>query len=267
MDDRAGSDSTPTWSQDHVNPARCRESPDPPACGTLIERRGKHPPTLTKEFADMSLTNRLAPAFLPTVAVLAVTACPVYASIISFTDRASFDNHVAFYGEGSTGTNFNAFGSTSAPSLSGVLGDVAWTASAASGVTANLGRISSSAPVDALNFSFGSGITGFGGSFFAMDQMVPNPSLMRVTVYTTMQTSHEFYFNDAGSTWLGFASTGFATKVTGFKLEVLNSTPAGGAWQSWSATAAELVVSSSAVPAPGAVALLGLAGLAGRRRR
>lgn len=214
----------------------------------------------------MSLANGLTTAFLSTVVVAAATTRPAEASIISFTDRASFDNHAAFYGDGTVGTNFNAYGSTSAPSLSGVLGGVSWTASAASGVTAGFGRISSSAPVDSLDFSFGSGLTGFGGNFFATDQGLPYPSLMRVTVFTTMGTSQEFYINDPGATWLGFASTGFATKLTGFKLEVLNSVPAGGAWQSWSATAAELVV-TSAVPAPGAVALLGLAGLAGRRRR
>lgn len=176
------------------------------------------------------------------------------AQVISFNDSSLFtafavQNGAAVSTEGFD--SYTGFGST----FTGDLGGVQWLASAAGGMYAQAGLMSTNNP-EAMTFSFGgSGVKGVGGQFFSTDI---NFNFVPSTIYVTLSDGSGFVGAvTSGTQFTGFWSLG--TNISSIRVQ-----PLGGS-SSLYPTADSLSI--AVVPAPGAVALLALAGSASRRRR
>ena len=196
---------------------------------------------------------------VPTCAAI----CSLSLAALASADVYVFDNALTFgvfsnaSGLISEQQNFNGL-SGSYPSVSGGAGNFAWTASAPSGLFVNGSSVARTlATQDTLTFTFSSAnVFAVGGAFYNVDaagnqqnsvmkiKLSDGTSFIRVVSNTT--------------TFSGFVSDG--VNIT--SLEVSRS----------GSLAPNTYVASSgfvigAVPAPGALALVGLAGLVARRRR
>lgn len=176
------------------------------------------------------------------------------AQVISFNDSSLFASFAVQNGAAVATEGFDNF-SGFAPSYSGTLSGVSWLASADGGMYAQGGLMSTNNPA-AMVFSFGgSGVKGVGGQFFSTDisfNFVPS------TIYVTLSDGSGFVGSvTSGSQFTGFWSLG--PNITSIRVQ-----PLGGSTNLYP-TADTLSI--AVVPAPGAIALLALAGTASRRRR
>ncbi|MBI1302574.1 MAG: hypothetical protein GC172_02130 [Phycisphaera sp.] len=190
-------------------------------------------------------------------AVAVLGASTASASVITFTQQFIWD----FYVSGTPATvfveDFNSFadGFYTDP-FNATTGPVNWSASASGGLFVDGGVFSTNNPT-ALTFSFGAGVQGVGGNFFATDinfNVVP----AIVTLSLADGTSY-VGFVDNSAAFTGFYSNGAA--VTSLTISAAPLSGGGNVYP----TVDNLRFAF--IPAPGAVALLGLAGLAGVRRR
>lgn len=156
-------------------------------------------------------------------------------------------------------TAYNGFYPTVAGSTSGAGGTVTWTSDASGGLFASAGLFSTNFAGADLSFDFTSAnVRSVGGNFFSTDI-----DFNFVTSYIQVSLDDgTSYFGsiDNAADFVGFYST--SALITGLTITAI---PAPGGAQTVYPTADNL--SFGLVPAPGAIALLGLAGLAGRRRR
>ncbi|MEY3143939.1 MAG: hypothetical protein RLY21_2432 [Planctomycetota bacterium] len=179
------------------------------------------------------------------------------ASVITFTQQFVWEAYVAAQGNTVYLEDFNdiADGFYASP-FSSSIGPVNWSATAANGIFVQGGQFSTNNP-EALTFNFGPNVRGVGGNFYGTDvgfNVVPSI----VTISLADGTSYVGLVNSS-ATYTGFYSTGAAiTSLT------IAATPSSGSAFVYP-TADNM---QFAVPAPGAIALAGLAvGLAGKRRR
>jgi hypothetical protein len=182
-------------------------------------------------------------------------------AVVVINSRATFDVYVAFQGATVATEDFESFLVNAAPpSASRTVGGTTWTASAAGGLffgnvdVPPVHRVISTNVSNAtLNFTFAPGVQGIGGEMFATTGDF-GVVLARITVMLADGTS---YVNDqtSASDFVGFYSNGAAIA----SLSVSTSTP--GTY----ATVDNLYFAT--VPAPGALALISLAGVVGGRSR
>jgi len=178
------------------------------------------------------------------------------AAIFTFNSQTLFNNYATNHGAGVFTESFDSY-TGGAPTFIGTLGGVNWTASAVGGMYASAGIMSTNISSATMDFSFSHGVNGVGGHFFATlwdFTVVPSTVLIGLSdgsgFIGTIDTSNQF---------TGFWSTGLS--ITSISIGVADG-PAGGDIY---ASAGSL--SFAIVPAPGAIALIGLAGLVGGRRR
>jgi MYXO-CTERM domain-containing protein len=185
----------------------------------------------------------------------AVMAAPAMADV--FTDSASFLANVqpGFYFN-----NFASAPSGAVPSLSFSSGGFAYTVSTGGGVSGlfnGTGLISTDNAADVIRIDFTSGnVTAVGGNFWSTDINF-FPFAATVDVELSDGTSVSFNSTSAND-FRGFTSNSVITSLTIDAIDPLS----GPAWS----TLDNLYV-GQAIPAPGAMALLGLGGLAAARRR
>lgn len=179
------------------------------------------------------------------------------AAVIAFTQKFVWEAYVNAQSNSIFLEDFNdiADGFYASPFSSSV-GPVNWNALATGGLYVQGGQFSTNVAT-ALTFNFGPDVRGVGGNFYGTDisfNVVPSI----VTISLADGTSY-VGFVDSSATYTGFYSTGAAiTSLT------ISATPSsGGAAVYPTADNVQFAV----VPTPGALALLGLAGLAGSRRR
>jgi len=144
-----------------------------------------------------------------------------------------------------------------AGSYSGSTSGVNWSGSAANGIYAQGGLFSTNNP-EQLNFTFSPGVQGVGGNIFGTDiSFNVVPCIIQVTLADG--SSYVNYATTAAD-FVGFYSTGAA--ISSMSIQT-TATGAGSVY----ATVDNLYF--TVVPAPGALALLAVAGLgsAARRRR
>lgn len=144
-----------------------------------------------------------------------------------------------------------------AGSYSGSTSGVNWIGSAANGIYAQGGLFSTNTP-EQLNFTFSPGVQGVGGNIFGTDiSFAVVPCIIQVTLADG--SSYVNYATTAAD-FVGFYSTGAA--ISSMSIQT-TATGAGSVY----ATVDNLYF--TVVPAPGALALLAVAGLgsAARRRR
>ena len=189
-------------------------------------------------------------------AVASVVVCSSsHSAILVFTDQFLFAANTSAYA--SATEDFNAYSGGYGSPLTGTAGGVNWSASSSGGLTVSAGRLGAASP-NAMEISFsGASVYGVSGNFFGTDSLgAVVPSLVLVTL-----NDGTSYLNliDTATVFVGFASTGAAISSISITAQAF---PSGAAAYSNVDN-----LGLAYVPAPGALALLGLAGLAAQRRR
>ena len=175
------------------------------------------------------------------------------AGIISFNDQSLFALFATDNGKSVATEEFSAYSGFYTSPLTGNFASApgfTWTATATGGLFADAGRMSTNNSTG-MTFTFNQGVQGVGGRFFATDfNFAVQPTFLRVTL---SDGSGFIGSINSATAFTGFYSTG--ALITSITISV----------DSGEYPTADTL--SIVIPAPGAVALLGVAGLAGRRRR
>ena len=188
------------------------------------------------------------------VAVVALCAS-ASASVIVTNSQALWNLRVTNGGQVVGTENFNDFanGFYGSP-VSDTLGNVVWSASATGGLFVDDGYLSTNNPVP-LTFNFNPGVRAVAGNIFGTDI---NFNVVTCVVSVTLANGVSYEgISTSPSDFVGFYST--AADISSMTI-VTSPLVTGDVY----ATIDNLYL---AVPAPGAAALIGLAGLATRRRR
>lgn len=188
-------------------------------------------------------------------AVASVVVCSSsHSAILIFTDQFLFAANTSAYA--SATEDFNAYSGGYGSPLTGTAGGVNWSASSSGGLTVSAGRLGAASP-NAMEISFsGASVYGVSGNFFGTDSVgAVVPSLVLVTL-----NDGTSYLNliDTATVFVGFLSTGASISSIQITAQTVGGT---------SVFANADNMKFAYVPAPGALALLGFAGLAGSRRR
>jgi hypothetical protein len=192
------------------------------------------------------------------VVASSLVATSASAAVITFTQKFVWEAYSSAQGNALYLENFNNItdGFYASP-YSSSTGPVNWTATAANGIFVQGGQFSTNAP-EALSFTFGPNVRGIGGNFYGTDASFNAvPSI--VTISLADGTSYVGFANSTAS-YTGFYSTGAA--ITSLTIAA-TSVPAG----TVVFPTADNMQFAVPVPAPGALALVGAAGLAGGARR
>lgn len=190
-----------------------------------------------------------------------VTVAPAVGAVQIFTSESAWDAASASNGELVTTETFDSYEGYYTAPLWGSSGDVQWFVEAPGGLFASAGLFATNSPSSgnqAMVFNFAPNfMRGVGGNIFATDNDFNFvTSIMRIRLNDGTEYS-QLVTNAAG--FIGFyTDTGWITSVA-ISAQAVVSTP------NLYPTIDDL--SFSYVPAPGAVALLAVAGLAGLRRR
>ncbi|MFM9146438.1 MAG: hypothetical protein ACKORL_14050 [Phycisphaerales bacterium] len=175
------------------------------------------------------------------------------AGIISFNDASLFALFATNNGKVVATEEFSSYSGFYTAPLTGNFSSApgyTWTATATGGLFADAGFMSTN-NATTMTFTFNQGVQGVGGRFFATDiAFAVQPTFLQITL-------------SDGSGFIG--SINSATAFTGFYSTGALITSITLAVDSGEYPTADNL--SIVIPAPGAVALLGVAGLAGRRRR
>ena len=181
-------------------------------------------------------------------------------SVVVFNDHTTWNIYTALQGATVATEDFESFAPDYQLSATGIAGGTTWTANALYGV--NFGNvnvppahrvISAHLPVSTLNFTFAPGVQGIGGEMFGTNVDF-GVLLARITVMLADGTS---YVNDqtSATAFVGFYSNGATISSISVATSTLYTY----------ATVDNLYFAT--VPAPGALALLSLAGVVGGRSR
>jgi hypothetical protein len=201
---------------------------------------------------------------MKTVSVVALAACAVAASsasagIVVYTNQAIWTNRIASDGLVVETETFNSIADGYRPApFAGSTASVNWSAFADGGLYVQDGVFSTEFP-DALTFTFTPGVRAVGGNFFGVDAEFANAAVF-FSVLLSDGTSYEGEASSPAS-FTGFRSTTAAT-IASLTINVENAVGTGAVYPS-----VDNLYFGVTVPAPGAVALLGVAGLVGSRRR
>ncbi len=191
--------------------------------------------------------------------VTATVASTSSAAIIVFTNQTNYDNYASESGATLSTETFESFNGYYTNPLVGSTGDVTWSASAFGGI--DVGTVGSSHALSAflpvpLTLSFsGAAVQGVSGNVYGTDS---NFDVVPCIIRVSMQDGTLFIGIISSKTaFLGFYSTGSAMT------EITASSPL--SFGLVYPTVDNLTF--AVVPAPGAIALLGIVGFARRRRR
>ena len=187
----------------------------------------------------------------------ALIASSASAGIVVYTNQSIWNARVATDGLVVETETFNAIADGYRPApFTGSTASVQWSAFADGGLYVQDGVFSTEFP-DPLTFNFTPGVRAVGGNFFGVDAEFANAAVF-FSVLLSDGTSYEGEASSPAS-FTGFRSTTAATIAS----LTINVTKAVGA----AAVYPSVDNLYFGVPAPGAVALLGVAGLVGSRRR
>ena len=189
-------------------------------------------------------------------ALAATIASAASANVVVLTGENVFDLFAANAGVSTVTETFDAFNGFYNDPLAGSTGSVNWTASAPGGLYASPGLMSTNSANVSLSFSFNAGeVQGVGGTMFATDI---NFNVIPAVIYISLAdgTSYAGYITSADQ-FVGFFSTD--SSIVGMTIQAQSLVGAN--------VYPTVDTLKFAVPAPGALALLGLAGATGLRRR
>jgi len=192
-------------------------------------------------------------ALITTAALACSTAA--FAGVTAFANESAFTAAANAVGLDLYGQSFTTYSGTYT-NVSGAINGVQWAAQSSTTLNAASGVLSTTDNGDAITISFsGTSTTAVGGDFFSLNTSGGRISAVALITLADGQT---FINQISGGQFRGYVSDGAAIRS-------ISLTP----YTNFASRPSieRLIVGAAAVPAPGAIALLGLAGLAGRRRR
>jgi hypothetical protein len=187
----------------------------------------------------------------------ALVASSASAGIVVYSNQSIWNARVATDGLVVETETFNSIADGYRPApFAGSTASVNWSAFADGGLYVQDGVFSTEFP-DPLTFTFTPGVRAVGGNFFGVDAEFANAAVF-FSVLLSDGTSYEGEASSPAS-FTGFRSTTAAT-IASLTINVENAVGTDAVYPSVDNL-------YFGVPAPGAVALLGVAGLVGSRRR
>ena len=182
------------------------------------------------------------------------------AAMVTFSNNTLWTSFSAAQGSSVVTETFNSYNGFYLNGLTGNAGGIQWTASAPGELYAGSGYMSTNSADALLTFNLSPSVQGVGGNFFSTDA---NFNILTAVIGVTLADGTSYVgFASSAADFIGFYSTGAA--ISSISVSVAGALPAGTNF----ATVDNLYFAVS-VPAPGAFALIGVAGLVGvsRKRR
>ena len=178
------------------------------------------------------------------------------AAVVTFTNSTMWSSFSAAQGTTVATETFDAYAGFYANGLTDDAGGIQWTASAPGELYAGLGFMSTNNADALLTFTLSPGVQGVASNFFATDASFNVlPAIIGVQL---VDGSAYVGYSASAADFVGFYSTGAA--IASISVAVASIFPYGNQF----ATVDNLYF---AVPAPGAIALIGVAGLIGGTRK
>lgn len=191
-----------------------------------------------------------------TAVSVAATSYSASAVITVYNNKSLYDAQTTTYVQAIE--TFDAYSGNYTSPLVGITGGVTWSATSSSGFSVNGGQMSTQMP-GSMVFDFaGQGVFGVFGNFFGTDasgNLAPG-----IVMVTLADGTGSILYVDNPNVFFGFSSNDVAIASIAVTADAFT-------------TGAPVLRASvdnlgfSYVPAPGAIALLGVAGLVGSRRR
>ena len=191
------------------------------------------------------------------LAISVVMTQAASAAMVTFTNNTLWTNFAASQGNSAVATEtFDSYNGFYLNGLTGNAGGIQWTASAPGELYAGSGYMSTNTADALLTFTLSPSVQGVAGNFFATDASF---NILPAIIGVQLADGSAYVGNATSlSDFVGFYSTG--ASISTISITVVGNLPAGTNF----ATVNNLYF---AVPAPGAVALIGLAGLIGGSRK
>ena len=189
-------------------------------------------------------------------AIAVVMTQAASAAMVTFTNNTLWSGFSAAQGKTVATESFDSYNGFYLNGLTGNAGGIQWTASAPGELYAGSGFMSTNSAEALLTFTLSPSVQGVAGNFFATDASFNVlPAIIGVTL---ADGSSYLGYAATAADFVGFYSTGAA--ISSISISVAGNLPAGTNF----ATVNNLYF---AVPAPGAIALIGVAGLIGGTRK
>ncbi len=199
----------------------------------------------------MSIRIALSAAAMTVVMTQAASA-----AMVTFTNATLWNGFTVAQGGSVATETFNSYNGFYLNGLTGNAGGIQWTASAPGELYAGSGFMSTNSPEALLTFNLSPSVQGVAGNFFATDA---NFNILPAIIGVQLADGSAYVgYAASAADFVGFYSTGAA--ISSISVSVAGNLPAGTNF----ATVDNLYF---AVPAPGAVALIGVAGLIGGSRK
>ena len=191
------------------------------------------------------------------LAISVVMTQAASAAMVTFTNNTLWTNFAASQGNSAVATEtFDSYNGFYLNGLTGNAGGIQWTASAPGELYAGSGYMSTNSADALLTFTLSPSVQGVAGNFFATDASF---NILPAIIGVQLADGSAYVGNTTSlADFVGFYSTG--ASISSISITTLGNLPAGTNF----ATVNNLYF---AVPAPGAVALIGLAGLIGGSRK
>ena len=192
-------------------------------------------------------------------AASAMLASSASAAIATYSQFSLWGQDVVAAGASVATETFNSYGTSYyASPLTGSVGGINWSATATGGLFCSSGYFSTNNPV-AATFTFAPGVMSVGANIFGTDS---NFNIVAARITVTLADGFSYIASTSVSTdFVGFISNGAA-------ISSLTMNAVGAPGSNVYVTADNMYFGVvGVVPAPGAVALIGLAGLVASRRR
>jgi len=177
------------------------------------------------------------------------------AAIVSYTDLGFWTEDVVASGASVATETFNNYHGFYPSSISGNTGGIAWTATSPGNFACDEGLVTTNNSNSPITFTFNPGVKSIGGNIFATDWYY-EAITARIKVTLTDGSAYVGY-SKSSADFIGFISNG--ASITSMTLVATKANT------DIYATIENMYL--GVVPAPGAIALLGLAGFVSRRRR
>jgi len=181
----------------------------------------------------------------------------VSAAITTYSNFIFWGEDVIASGESVATETFNSYNGFYSSPLTGSAGGINWSATAPGGLYCQTGYFSTNNAV-AATFTFAPGVMSVGANIFGTDNSF---NTLPAKIKVTLADGSSYIGSTTGpSDFVGFISNGAA--ISSLTMTASDTAP-GDVY----VTANNMYFGVTAIPAPGAAALLGLAALVSRRRR
>ena len=203
--------------------------------------------------------NSLALLTIGACAASAMLASVASAAIGTYSNFTDWQQDVVASGSSVATETFNSYNGFYSSPLTGSVGGINWSATAPGGLFCSTGYFSTNNPV-AATFTFAPGVMSVGANIFGTDSSF---NIVQAKITVTLADGSSYIARSNGpADFVGFISNGAAISSL-----TMNAVATAGSTGNVYVSADNMYFGVTAIPAPGAAALLGLAALVSRRRR